>query len=97
MILEAILVILIFLLGISVFFCLKFAILILRVQDVIEESLDVLDERHASITAILQRPLFFDSQEVRTVLRDIEASRNSIHRIAYSMAINFDDSEENEG
>ena len=67
---------------VSVYFSVKFGIMILRIQDVVEDSLDVLDERYGSISQILKIPLFYDSQEVRQVLRDIEYSRESILHIA---------------
>ena len=79
------------------YFCVKFGILILRIQDAVEESLDTLDESHFKITEILARPLFYDSSEVRGVLREIEYSKNSIHKIAKSLTDNFEEGIENEG
>tara|TARA_B100000674_G_scaffold489863_1_gene504569 strand:+ start:918 stop:1136 length:219 start_codon:yes stop_codon:yes gene_type:complete len=70
---------------------------ILRVQDVLEESLDILDERYGSITEILDRPLFYDSPEVRKVLEDIRVTRNAVHTIARSLVDNFDERDQNEG
>ena len=69
----------------SVYFSIKFGIMILRIQDVVEDSLDILDERYGSISQILQIPLFYDSQEVRQVLRDIEYSRESILNVARAL------------
>ena len=70
---------------VSVYFSIKFGMMILRIQDVVEDSLDALDERYASISQILQIPLFYDNQEVRQVLRDIEYSRESILNIARAL------------
>lgn len=97
MITEIILGITVFLLIISLYYCFRFALVILRVQDVLEESLDTLDERYRSITEILDRPLFYDSPEVRTVLEDIRVTREAIHTIARSLVDNFDEKEKNEG
>jgi len=93
MILEIILCFILLLLAVSMYYCFKFAMTILRVQDVLEESLDTLDERYASITEILNRPLFFDSPEVRTVLEDIRVTRQAIHTIARALVDNFDEKE----
>ena len=93
MILEIILCFISLLLAVSMYYCFKFAMTILRVQDVLEESLDTLDERYASITEILNRPLFFDSPEVRTVLEDIRVTRQAIHTIARALVDNFDEKE----
>ena len=79
------------------YFCIKFGLLILKIQDVIEESLDTLDNSHFKITEILARPLFYDSSEVRGVLREIDSSKDSIHKIAKSLAANFEEDLENEG
>jgi hypothetical protein len=59
--------------------------LILKTQDAIEASLDVLDERYKSVTEILQKPVFFDSLEVRQVIEDIAISRDAILFVANSM------------
>lgn len=96
MIIEIILCITVIALVISSYYCFKFAMTILRVQDVLEESLDVLDERYKNITEILARPLFFDSQEVRAVLKDIEASKDAVHVIAKALVENFEAKDENE-
>ena len=69
-------------LAISIYYNYKFAIIILGIQDSLEDSLDVLDERYASISDILEIPIFYDSREVRQVLKDIEASRESILEVA---------------
>jgi hypothetical protein len=69
----------------SVFYVVKFGKIILHVQDAIEESLDILDERYASLQKIIETPLFYDSPEIRRVLNDIMLTRNSIISIANSL------------
>jgi hypothetical protein len=59
--------------------------IILNVQDSIEQSLDILDERYESMSKILEIPIFFDSVEVRQVVDDIRVSRDSILKIANSL------------
>ena len=78
-------IILLALLSIAVYFLVKFALIIIRVEDAIEESLDILDERYASISKILQTPLFYDSAEVRQVLSDVRGCQDSILYIANVM------------
>lgn len=97
MITEIILGITVLILIPSLYFCFKFAFAILRVQEVLEESLDVLDEKYSSMTEILNRPLFYDSKEVRGVLSDIEKSRDAVHRIALALTNNLEGKEKNEG
>jgi len=72
----------IILIGIPAYFSIKFALIILRTQEALEDSLDTLDETHAQISTILDRPLFFDSPEIRAVLDDVRRARTSILTVA---------------
>ena len=69
----------------SVYFNVKHGVIILRVQDSIERSLDVLDIKYKNISEILETPVFFDSVEVRQVLSEIQDARNSILYVANSL------------
>ncbi len=83
------------LLAISVYYNWKFANNLLRIEDVLEECLDTIDEKYRMMTEILSRPLFFDSPEVKKVVEDIRGTRNSLHRIALVLSkdFNIDESE----
>jgi hypothetical protein len=76
-------------LGISLYFNYKFAMTVLRIEDAIEESLDSLDKRYAAMSAILVKPVFFDSPEVRQVIKEIAITRDSILRIANVLVSNI--------
>jgi len=69
-------------LGLSVYFNVKHGILILKVQDALENSLDILDERYRSISKIIETPLFFDSVEIRQVISDIDKCHESVLYVA---------------
>lgn len=60
----------------------KLGKIVINVQDAIESSLDVLDERYKSMNEILQKPVFFDSLEVRQVIEDIGITRDAVLFIA---------------
>ena len=64
------------------FYAYKFGITILKVEDAVEECLDVLDERYESISKVLEIPLFDDSPQIRTVHKDIKKSRDQILAVA---------------
>ena len=68
--------------------------LILEMQDGVERSLDILDNRFKAMTDILQIPIFFDSLEVRQCINEIKKSRDAILYIANILM--FDKSENNE-
>lgn len=75
-------IILSIILGISIYYNFKFAFILMQMEDAIEESLDVLDERYASVSKVLEIPLFFDSPQIRQVINDIQKSRDSILKVA---------------
>jgi hypothetical protein len=70
------------LLPLSVFYNIRFIRTIFKVQDSVEESLDILDQTYASVTKVLDMPVFFDSIEVRQVINEINKSRETILYVA---------------
>ena len=65
-----------------------FSMLILRIEESIEDSLDILNERYISVNKILEKEVFFDSIEVRQVIEDIKLSRNAIISVANKLTEN---------
>ena len=82
-------IILSILLAVSIYYNIKFSIILLRLEDVLEECLDVINEKYEKMSEILSRPLFFDSPEVRKVVEDIRDTRNALHKVAVSLYKNF--------
>jgi len=74
------------LLGVSLRYNIKFGLIILRVQDSIEESLDLLDIKYMSLSKILEKPIFFDSIEVRQAVDEIRATQELLLYIANRLA-----------
>jgi hypothetical protein len=70
----------------SLFYAIRFGLILLRLQDAIEESLDVIDEKYKSMSEILERPLFYDSPEVRKIVQDIRGTRSAILYIANTLS-----------
>ena len=60
----------------------KFSIIILNMEEALEESLDILNERYSKLNEILSTPVFFDSVEVRQVIAEIRASHEALLVIA---------------
>jgi len=71
---------------VSFYYAIKFAMILIKLEDAIEAGLDKLDERYISISKILEIPLFYDSAEVRQVVSDIEQCRDAILDIAISLS-----------
>ena len=80
--LSVICTLLIVLLSFSVYFNVKHGILLLKIQDSIEKSLDILDLKYKKISEILEIPIFFDSVEVRQVISEIQNARDAVLFIA---------------
>ena len=74
--------ILVVLLLIVSWYCIKFSMIVLDVQDSLEESLDLLDQKYNNLSKILEIPIFYDSQEVKRAINEIEDARNIMLYIA---------------
>jgi hypothetical protein len=55
-------------------------------QDILEESLDDLDKKYAVFSKILERPVFFDSVEVRQVIQEIKGCQDLLLKIANNIS-----------
>ena len=66
----------------SLYYNFKFGVLILNYVDQIEETLDVFDKNYASLSEVIETPLFYDSPQVRSVIKDIGSCRDSILKAA---------------
>jgi hypothetical protein len=73
-------------LAVSTYYLAKFSLIILRIQEAIEESLDVIDERYQSISKILEIPIFYDSPQIRQVVNDIKITRDTLLKVAKRFA-----------
>ena len=82
----AVTIILSVLLAISSYFIAKLARTVFRFEDRIESALDHIDQSYGVIGEILERPLFYDSPEVREVHNRIAQINNSLLSIAHDLA-----------
>ena len=89
MILMSIIFLLIIVVVLLLYKLYQFSIFILEIEDSIEESIDILNEKYVSINKILQKEIFFDSVEVRQVLADIRASQDAIVEVANKITKNI--------
>jgi hypothetical protein len=70
---------------VSSYYAVKFGLVILRLEDIIEASLDSLDDRYQNLASIASKPVFFDSLEVRACIQEIKKSRDTIQLIALQL------------
>jgi len=74
------------LLIVSLYYNYKFAKILIKMEDSISDSLDKLDERYASISKVLDIPIFYDSPQIRQVIEDVKECRDSILLVANTVA-----------
>ena len=74
----------------------SFSMLILNIESAIERSLDILDERYSRMSVIAEKPVFFDSVEIRQVIADIKACREAVLLIANILTSDAELIDENE-
>lgn len=67
---------------ISIYYCIKFAIIIIRMQEVIEDSLDIIDEKYSNLSKILEIPIFYNNTEVKNAIREVQETRDVLLYIA---------------
>ena len=72
---------------ILVYYCIKFGIIIINVQESIEECLDIIDEKYSKIVQILEIPIFFDSPEIKRLLNELKHIKLSILYIANKLSL----------
>jgi len=86
-------ILLLAMLAVSLYYNYKHAVIILNMVDEIEASIEILDSKYASISGVLDIPLFYDSPQIRQVHNDINDCRNSVLRVA-SMLGNIEEEAE---
>ena len=77
----------------------QFSIIIIKVENAIEDSIEILNDRQASIAKILSKDVFFDSVEIRQTIADIKASQEAIIVVANILTepVNGNQIEDNSG
>tara|TARA_B110000211_G_C13707661_1_gene390296 strand:+ start:32 stop:364 length:333 start_codon:yes stop_codon:yes gene_type:complete len=78
----------------SVYFTIKFAIIILKTEEKLTNILDAIDEEYMEISKVLETPIFFDSQEVKQVMSSINNVRNTFLNISAYIIEDYKDSDD---
>ena len=51
-------------------------------QDVIEESLDIIDEKYNNLSKILEIPIFYNNNEIKNAIGEVKETRDVLLYIA---------------
>lgn len=80
-------VILLFLLGVSIYCFFKLGKAVIEIENQVEESLDILDESYQAIGKILETPVMSDDIFVRQVLSDIKSAHDAVLLVASKIVV----------
>lgn len=78
---------------ISAYYVFKFAMLILKTEEKLTNILDAIDEEYMEISKVLEKPVFFDSQEIKQVMSSIDNVRNTFLNISAYIIEDYEDSD----
>ena len=68
----------------------KFSMLIIDVEDAVEESIESLEKRQEIFNKILEKPVFFDSVEIRQVVNEIKNTKIDLLNIESALVRNME-------
>ena len=68
------------------YYCFKFAMIVIKIQDTIEESLDKIDKKYNRISQITKIPVFFDSPEIKSIVYEITEVQDIVLDIASNLS-----------
>ena len=71
----------------------RIGLAVLRVEDTLEGSLSMMDERIDSMQKILDVPLFSDSPEIRRIHMDMQECRDSLIDVANALTAQISEPE----
>jgi len=64
------------------YFCIKFALIVLNVQDAIEKSLDKIDVKYNRLNQIAKIPVFYDSPEIKNIISEVIEVQDVVLEVA---------------
>jgi hypothetical protein len=91
-----IIVLLLLLCSVTLIYVFRFAFLILETEKRLTEAIDAIDEEYTEISKVLEKPVFFDSPEIRQVINSIENVRNTFLNISAYVIEGYEDIDEDE-
>jgi len=69
-----------------IYYCIKFALIIIKVQATIENSLDKIDRKYNRISQITKIPVFYDSPEIKKIIQEIIEVQDVVYEIALDLS-----------
>lgn len=76
------------------YFCIKFALVVLNVQDAIEKSLDKIDTKYNRLSQISKIPVFYDSPEIKNIISEVIEVQDIVLEVASTLSNSTNKKEE---
>ena len=76
------------------YFCIKFALIVLNVQDAIEKSLDKIDVKYNRLNQIAKIPVFYDSPEIKNIISEVIEVQDVVLEVAATLSNSTNKKEE---
>ena len=76
------------------YFCIKFALIVLNVQDAIEKSLDKIDIKYNRLSQIAKIPVFYDSPEIKNIISEVIEVQDVVLEVAATLSNSTNNKEE---
>lgn len=92
--LSILIVILLALLIVSVWFNVKLGRMLIKFEDNIQQSLDIIDSSYKRISRILELPLTFDDPYVRQIINELKSVREAVLLIARKISLSDEDEQQ---
>jgi hypothetical protein len=68
------------------YYCIKFALVILRMQEKIESALDKIDLKYNRLGQILDIPVFYDSPEIKNIIIEVQEVQDVVLSLAEDLS-----------
>jgi len=76
------------------YFCIKFALIVLNVQDSIEKALDRIDIKYNRLNQIAKIPVFYDSPEIKNIISEVIEVQDIVLEVAATLSNSVNKKEE---
>ena len=68
------------------YYCIKFALIIINMQNSLEEALDKIDTKYNRLTQVLEIPVFFDSPEIKSIIQEVQGVQDVVLSLASDLS-----------
>lgn len=79
------------------YFCIRFALIIINMQDKIESALDKIDTKYNRLSQILEIPVFYNSPEIKNIIIEVQEVQDVVLSLAKDLTDSTQVDKKNDG